>query len=169
MSAYNVVRLGSRKGLIQPTTEERAVADGVTVTESDFVKLAQGGRVTGASIGSGKLYGIVAGGSNDDLVSRNYRTPATLGDTAGTKKVLVELIEGERFELPVSATLASDAEGSYYNLTGATGAQTVDNTSKSATVGQLRCLERIPTNAAGTEFLRGIFEVSAPSSLTTPA
>lgn len=164
-----VRHLGSRKGLIQQTTEERSVASSVTVTDGDFVKLAQGGRVTGASIGTGKLYGVVLGGPNDDLVSRNYRNPNTTGDADGTKKVLVELCEGERYELPVDASLASDAEGSYYLLTGSNGAQTVSNSSKSATVGQLRCLERRATNAAGTEFKKGIFEVAAPSSLTTPS
>lgn len=168
MAAYNVVRLGNRKGLIQPTTEERAVTNAAKVTESDFVELAQGGRV-GPTDGSGKLYGIVAGGSNDDLVSRNHRTPEVTGDANGTKKVLVELVEGERYELPVNASLASDAEGSYYNLTGATGAQLVANASKSATVGQLLCLKRIPTNAAGTEFTRGIFTVAAVQSAAAPA
>lgn len=277
--------LGQRNGLIQPTTEERAVTSGVTVTDGDLVKLAQGGRVTNGSMASGKIHGMVNGGPSDDLVSRNYRQPETTGDSDGTKTVLVEGIEGCRLEIPVNGSLASDAEGSYYllvgnssvlltsngtspanndtvtiggvtytfkttltgaanevliganaaaaldnlksavndtgtegthygtgtvantvvtattntnttqlfeaidqtadgytlevsessanlsfdttTLTGGTGRQTVDNLTKSATVGQLLCLERIPTNAAGTEFKRGIFEVAAPASRTT--
>lgn len=165
--ANSVKHLGQRSGLIQPTTEERAVTNSSTVYDGDFVELASG-RVA-ATDGSGKLYGVVLGGSNDDLVSRNYRTPSTTGDSGGTKKVLVELCEGQRYELPVGASLASDAEGSYYNLTGSAGSQTVNNSSKSATVGQLLCVKRIPTNAAGTEFKRGIFEVAAKTTVADPA
>lgn len=165
--ANSVKHLGQRNGHIQPTTEERAVTNASTVYDGDFVEMASG-RVA-ATDGSGKLYGVVLGGSNDNLVSRNYRTPSTVGDAGGTKKVLVELCEGQRYELPVDASLASDAEGSYYNLTGAAGSQTVQNASKSATVGQLLCVKRVATNAAETEFTRGIFVVAAPQSATTPA
>lgn len=160
--ANGLKHLGQRSGYIQSTTEERAVTNSSTVHDGDLVELASG-RVA-ATDGSGKLYGVVKGGSNDDLVSRNYRTPSTLGDSGGTKKVLVELCEGQRYELPVNASLATDAEGSYYNITGAAGSQLVANSSKSATVGQLHCIKRIATNAAGTQFARGIFVVSARQS-----
>ena len=60
----------------------------------------------------------------------------------------------------MDASLAADAEGSYYNLSGNTGAQVVANASKSATVGQLLCIERIATNLAGTEFKKGVFVVA---------
>lgn len=278
--------LGQKTGLIQPTTEERAVANGVTVGDGDLVKLAQGGAVTNASMATGKLYGVVLGGSNDDLVSRVYRAPRTTGNSAGTKKVLVQDVKHERLEIPVDASLASDAEGSYYTLlnsaqvlltsdgtapsnndtvtiggvtytfkttlTGAAnevligasaaialdnlkeavndvgtegtnygtgtvanpyvtattntnttqlfeaisgfsgdphdvavsensthlsfnyatleggqGRQMVNNASKSATVGQLLCLKRVATNAAGTAFNKGIFEVAALHEETT--
>lgn len=106
--------MGNRNGVIQPTSEERAVTDTSTVTDGDFVEMASG-RVARTD-GSGKLYGVVLGGSNDDLVSRNYRAPNTVGDSTGTKKVLVELCEGQMYQVPVNGTLASDAEGSYYNL-----------------------------------------------------
>jgi len=52
-------------------------------------------------------------------------------------------------------------------LTGGTGRQSVDNLSKSATVGQLLCEARIATNAAGTVYAKGIFTVAAPQTLTT--
>lgn len=52
-------------------------------------------------------------------------------------------------------------------LTGGTGRQSVDNLSKSATVGQLFCESRIATNAAGTEFKKGIFVVTVPQDVTT--
>lgn len=157
--------LGNRQGVTKFTSQERPVTNSVTVTDGDFVKLASGA-VTNASIGTGKLYGVVEGGSNDDLVSRNYRAMTTTGNAGGTKTVLVQLVEDQIFELPVSAALAADAEGSYYNLTGSTGAQTVDNATKSATVGQLLCVKRV-ANAAGS-YVIGHFIVAAPQSATTP-
>ena len=111
--------LGNRQGVTQYNSEERPVTNSVTVTDGDFVKLASGA-VTNATIGTGKLYGVVQGGPNDDLVSRTYRAMTTTGDASGTKKVLVQLVEDQLFDLPVSAALASDAEGSYYSLTGGT-------------------------------------------------
>lgn len=268
----------------QFATEERSVASGVTVSDGDIVNLVSGA-VTNASLASAKPYGIVCGGPNNDLVSRNYRAPKTLGDASGVATVLVTLLEDMQLEIPVNGTLASDAEGKFYclvpksqalltstgtapanndtitiggvvytfktSLTGAaneiliganaaasltnlksaitltgtigtdygtgtvvnplvtattktsttlvleaidqtadgsgyalsetsaqlsfdqaflaggTGRQTVDNLTKSATVGQLICLKRIATNAAGTVFLKGIFAVAAPQTATT--
>lgn len=166
--ANNIKHLGQRRGTIQSTTEERSVANGSTVADGDFVELAQGGRVA-ATDGAGRLYGVVKGGENSNLVSRNYRTPSTTGDTNGTKKVLVELCEGERYELPVSASLASDAEGSYYDVGGSQGSQVVNNATKDASEGQLHCIKRLPTNAAETEFRRGIFVVAERSGDAVPA
>lgn len=159
MSAENI---GHRQGLSNFATEQRPVTNSVTVTDGDFVKLAQGGRVTNATIGSGRLHGVVRGSDTVDLVSRTFRN-TTAGNSDGTTEVLVELVEGQRYKLPVSAALATDAEGSYYNLTGSTGAQQVDNTTKSATAGQLLCLKRV-ANAAGA-YLFGIFTVAQPHSL----
>lgn len=153
--------LGNRQGVTKFTSEERAVTNSVTVTDGDFVKLASG-RVTNASIGTGKLYGVVLGGSYSDLVSRTYRAPATTGDSGGTETVLVQLVEDQLFEIPVSAALASDAEGSYYNLTGSTGAQEVDNTSKSATTGQLLCVKRVADSAGN--YTIGQFVVANPAT-----
>jgi hypothetical protein len=279
--------IGNRTGVVQPTAAEYTVANGVTVSDGDLVKRQAGGQVTTPTPGStGKLHGIVMGGPNDNLVSRNYRTPATTGDSGGTKKVLVQHAEDQRLELDVNGSLASDAEGQYYNLLssaqalltsdatapanndtvtigatvytfkttltgaanevligasaaaaltnlksainatagagstygtgtvanasvtgttltattllleaidktvtgsgiavsetsthlsfdnasllGGTGGQTVDNLSKSATVGELLCTARIATNAAGTVFRKGRFVVAALQSQTTP-
>jgi hypothetical protein len=150
--------IGSRSGTTKFTSEDRAVTNSVTVTDGDFVKLASG-RVTNATIGTGKLYGVVEGGPNSNLVSRTYRTPTSTGDSGGTVTVLVQLVEDQIFRLPVSAALASDAEGSYYNLTGSTGAQQVDNTSKSAATGQLLCLKRVADSAGA--YTLGDFTVAA--------
>lgn len=166
--ANSVRHMGQRSALIQPTTEERAVVNSSTVADGDFVELAQGGRVA-ATDGTGRIYGVVLGGENSNLVSRTYRTPSVTGDSGGTKKVLVELCEGQRYELPVSASLASDAEGSYYDIGGSQGSQVVNNSTKSATEGQLQCIKRIPTNAAETQFARGVFIVAERSSDAVPA
>lgn len=93
--------------------DERTVTNGVTVGDGDFVTLASGSVTTP---GTSSIYGKVNGGSNDNLVSRNYRTPITTGDSGLTKKVLVEYVDGEEFEIDVNGQLASDAEGKYYNL-----------------------------------------------------
>lgn len=162
MAAQNT---GHKQGLSNFATEKRIVASGVTVTDGDFVKLLAGGTVSGATIGTGKLYGVVQGSDTNNLVSRTFRNTA-VGTAGGTVEVLCEIVDGNRYLLPVSAALASDAEGQYYNLTGATGVQKVDNASKSATVGQLVCRRRI-ADATGA-FLIGSFEVAAPYDVTTP-
>lgn len=277
---------GSRRNVQEFATEERSVTSGVTVRDGDLVVLASGA-VTNTSLSTSKLYGMVTGGENDDLVSRNYRDPKTLGVANGSATVLVTLIEDMKLEIPVNGSLASDAEGDYYNLVpksqvlltsdatapanndtvtvggvtytfkttltgaanevlinttaaaaltnlkraitltgtigtdygtgtvvnpvvtattltsttlvieaidqtldgnslavseasthlsfdtavlnGGAGRQMVNNLSKSATVGQLLCLKRIATNAAGTVFGKGIFMVAAPQTATTPS
>lgn len=277
--------IGVRTAENQFATEERPVASGVTVSDGDLVGIAAGGAVTNATLSAVKLYGCVQGGPNTDLVSRNYRTPKTLGVADGSVKVLVAMAKDMQFEIPVNGSLASDAEGSYYKLvpksqvlltsnatapanndtvtiggvvytykttltgaanevligasasialdnlksainatagagttygtgtvvnpvvaattktattlvfeavdqtadgtalaatdtsanlafdqaylSGGTGRQIVDNLTKSATVGQLLCLRRIATNAAGTVFAKGVFIVAALSTETT--
>lgn len=141
--------------------EERIVTSGVTVNDGDLVSLASGQLILATS--STKIYGVVRGGENSNLVSRTYRAPTVVGD--GVKTVLTELVEGYKYKIPTSAALASDAEGKYYLITGGTGAQTVDNTTKSATVGQLLCLRRVADSTGA--FTSGIFVVASPQSGTT--
>lgn len=150
--------LGNRRGLIQPTAEERPVTNSVTVTAGDFVKLASG-RVTNASIASGKLYGVVLG-RNDDLVSRNYRTPTAQGNSGGTVTVLVEQVEGQRYVLLADEDLDAGDVGAYFLLTGTTGAQLVDASTASATTGQLICTKLRPD--LGVRYAE--YEVANPST-----
>jgi len=161
MSAQNT---GHKQGLSTFATEERPVASGVTVTDGDFVKLLAGGTVTSATIGTGKIYAVVQGSDTTNLVSRTFRNTA-VGNAGGTVTVLCELVSDNRYKLPVDAALASDAEGQYYALTGATGVQKVANATKSATVGQLICRKRVADSAGA--YTIGIFEVAAPESETT--
>lgn len=157
----SAIATSSRTQTSKFSDEERIVTSGVTVNDGDLVTLVSG--AVSLATASTKLYGVVRGGENSNLVSRTYRAPTTVGD--GTKTVLVELVEGYKYKMPVSAALASDAEGKYYLITGGTGAQTVDNTTKSATVGQLLCVKRVADSTGA--YLFGIFVVATPQSATT--
>lgn len=166
MTAQSVgSKQGDRNGF---ATEQAIVANGVTVFDGDFVKQVAAGdlTVTTASIATGELFGVNQGAGEDNLLARSYKN-SMVGD--GVKTTLVELGKGMRYKVPVNADLASDAVGSYYKLTGNAGAQLVDNATKSATVGQLICRKRIATNAAGTQFRMGIFEIAAMPEETTVA
>lgn len=142
--------LGKATGNTNFATVEKAIANGVTVTDGDFVRLVTGDRISNATIGTGALLGTVNGADTTNLQLRTPRSTAT-GDSGGTVKAIVEIASDNRYELTVNGTLAADAVGSFYNLTGATGAQVVDNATK-GTSGQLLCIE-----ANGT---KGVFTVS---------
>lgn len=158
----SVKSLGNRDQISKFAGEQRIVTNGVTVNDGDFVSLASGQLILG--VAGAKLYGLVRGGEVTNLVSRTYRTPTTVGD--GVKQVLIEYINGQRYDMPVSAALASDAEGKYYSLTGGTGAQQIDNASKSATVGQFLCVKRVADSTGA--FTRGVFVPAGTQAGTTP-
>lgn len=153
-----VLSKGSRNQTSKFAQEDRIVTSGVTLNDGDFVAVASDQWVLATA--AIQIHGVIRGGQSDNLVSKNYRAPTIVGD--GTKKASAELVEGQRFQLTASAALASDAAGKYYCLTGATGAQQVDNTTKSATVGQLLCLRRVADSTGA--FTLGIFTVSSPQS-----
>jgi hypothetical protein len=117
------------------------VANGVTVTDGDFVYLASG-RVTNASIAGVTLLGIVLGKSTD--VSDHSGTLTTVGDAAGTKKVLVHgIAPNDKYVVTsdqIGTTLAASHVGQCFDLTGATGAQLLDS-STVGTTGQLEMVE----------------------------
>lgn len=154
--------MGSRGQTSRFAGEQRIVTSGVTVNDGDFVNLVSG-QVTPATATT-RIHGVVRGGEVTNLVSRTYRAPTTVGD--GVKQVLIEFPDEMRYQLPVSAALAADAEGKYYLLTGATGAQQIDNTTKSATVGQFICLQRIADSTGA--FTQGVFAVGSPQARTLP-
>lgn len=118
------------------------VADGVTVTDGDFVYLSSG-RVTNASIAGKTLLGIVLGKSTD--VSDHSGTLTATGNTAGTVKVLVHgVAPNDKYVVTsdnVGTTLAASHVGQAFDLTGTTGAQLLDTSTASATTGQLEVVE----------------------------
>lgn len=114
-------------------TKEYPVANGVTVTDGDAVYWASG-RVTNATIAGATLLGIVSGGqSNDPSIVSNGNTAT--GNSAGTVTVLV--IVDPNVKLAISQN-AAPTLGSRYNLSGATGAQTVNVSGGAGT--QVECI-----------------------------
>lgn len=114
-------------------TKEYPVANGVTVSDGDIVYLASG-RVTNASIGSaGALLGVVSGGQSTDPSNFGTSQQAT-GDAAGTVRVLVHVEPNAKIQVAVTnGSLLASSVGTAFNLTGSTGAQSVDFATASAT------------------------------------
>lgn len=124
--------VGTMNANQEQTFREYAVANGVTVTKGDFVYFASG-RITSASIAGVRLLGVA-------------QSTAT-GNSGGTVKVLVDVTPLALYAVDndnVGTTFAASHVGTYFDLTGATGAQQVD-TSTTSTTGQLVALEFDPS------------------------
>jgi hypothetical protein len=107
------------------------VTSGVTITAGDFVYFASG-RITNASVAGARLVGMAT---------------ETATGTAGSVKCQVIVDPAMRYLVDndnVGTTFAVTHVGTYFNLVGATGAQLVDTSTTSATLGQLVCLEYNP-------------------------
>lgn len=153
--------VGSMLGASNSVTREYPVASGVTVTDGDFVRLDAAGRVSSATIGTGRLLGVVMGGPSNKLVSLTNVSIAT-GDAGGTVSVLVNIEVDCRYLIKcdnITNTLREASQGRYYNLIGATGAQLVSGVSESTTVGQLICVQFNP-GIRGTDATYGLFAVA---------
>lgn len=158
MAGYNEA-LGREDGHNNSAAREYAVANSVTVTIGDLVYLT-GGRVSNASIAGKRLIGQVVGVQTNDL-DRTYATTAA-GNAGGTVKVLVNVEPNSRFLLvsdEVGANLAATDVGKYFDLTGSTGAQSVDVSTGSATLGQVLCIAQ-GTGIRGTGATYGIFTIA---------
>lgn len=131
MAKYNTY-LGTVDGKTNAAILNLPVANGVTVTEGDFVYFSSG-RITSATIAGARIIGQV-------------QSTAT-GDTDGDVKALVIIEPNAKYLVDndnVGTTFAASHVGSYFDLIGATGAQLVDTSSTSATTGQLLALEFNP-------------------------
>jgi len=128
----NTENVGNITGRHNMVVVEFPVANGVTVNEGDFVKFASG-RVTNASITGAKLVG-------------RSQTTAT-GDSGGSVSARIECDPSTKFLIDNDETggaaVIGDV-GSYYDLTGAAGAQVIDTSTKSATTGQFVLIEVNP-------------------------
>lgn len=147
--------LGDGDGGSNFATYAFPVASGVTVTAGDFVYFASG-RITSATIGTARPIGMVI--------------ETATGNSAGTVAALVVIDNNLRFLLQqdnIGATFAVTDVGRYFNLTGATGAQLVDTSAVSATLGQVLCLEYNPQiDPVKTDTTYGVFMLV--NSATSP-
>jgi len=122
-------------------TKEYPVANGVTVTDRDFVFLSSG-RVTSASVAGNALLGMVVGQQSNNP-SNVTDTQTATGDSAGTVKVLVIAEPDAKYVVEndnVGTTFAASHVGQFADLTGTTGAQLVDTSTFSTSSAQLECI-----------------------------
>ncbi len=138
--------LGDGDGGTNFATYAFPVASGVTITAGDFVYFSSG-RITSATIGTSRPIG--------------FALETATGNSGGTVAALVVIDTDLRYLLQqdnVGTTFAATHVGQYFNLTGATGAQLVDTSSASATLGQLLCLEYNPQiDPVKTDTTYGVF------------
>ena len=139
--------LGRLDGHTNYATYEFVVASGVTITEGDFVYFDGDGEITNATIGTSRLVGMALETvTGDDSV-----------------KALVCIDDQMRYLIDNdndSATFSAANVGDYFNLIGATGAQLVDTSSTSNTLGQLVCLEYNPkVDPVGSDTSWGVFKI----------
>ena len=120
--------LGRVDGHTNYATYRFIVATGVTVNDGDFVYFDGDGEITNATIGTSRLVGMAL--------------ETVAGDDVLTCLVCIDdqmryLVDNDND----STTFAVSHVGDYFVLTGAAGAQLVDTSSTSNTLGQLLCLE----------------------------
>lgn len=125
--------LGDIQGGFNSATYSFPVKSTVTVTAGDFVYFDGSGRITSATIAQARPIGMVL--------------ETATGNAGGTVKALVAVDPDNRYLLKndnLVTTFAATHVGTYFDLIGATGAQLVDTSSTSATLGQVICLEYNP-------------------------
>jgi hypothetical protein len=145
MAKY-ITLIGNADGKSNSVTLNLPVANGVTVTQGDFVYFT-GGRVSSATItGDVRLVG--------------QAQSTVTGNSAGTNKVLVVVDPEAKYLIGASTALAATNVGQYFDLTGATGVQQVLTSSASNTTGVLICLEFNPQiDPVKTDTTYGIFKI----------
>ena len=129
--AVKAQMLGRVDGNTNFAVQEFIVTSGVTITKGDFVYFASG-EITNASVATQKLLGMA------------LETAVGVADNSVKCKVCVDptmryLVDNDND----TTTFAATHVGTYFDLTGATGAQLVD-TNTTSTTGQLLCLEYNP-------------------------
>lgn len=123
--------LGRADGNTNFATQSFVVTSGVTITKGDFVYLASG-ELENTSVAGKKLLGVA------------LETKTGVADNSVECLVCVDptmryLVDNDND----TTTFAATHVGTYFDLTGATGAQLVD-TNTTSTTGQLLCLEYNP-------------------------
>lgn len=122
------------------------VANGVTVTAGDFVYFSSG-RLTSATVAGARPIGMV--------------TETATGNSAGTVIANVCVDNKMRYLLQndnIGTTFAATHVGTYFDLIGATGAELVDTSTTSATLGTVLCLEyNPPIDPVASDTTYGVF------------
>lgn len=138
--------LGNIDGGTNWATYPFVVTSGVTVTAGDFVYFASG-KITNATVAGARMIGMAA--------------ETATGNAGGTISALVTIDDDLRFLLQndnIGTTFAATHVGTYFDLIGATGAQLVDTSTTSATLGTVVCLEYNPQiDPVKTDTTYGIF------------
>lgn len=138
--------LGRVDGNVNFAQYQFTVGNGVTVTVGDFVYLASG-VITSATIAGARPIGVV--------------TETATGNATGTVKANVCVDNKMRYLLKndnIGTTFASTHVGTYFDLIGATGAQLVDTSTTSATLGTVICLEYNPQiDPVASDLTYGVF------------
>lgn len=150
MAQYGARYVGSLNANQEQVFKTLPVANGVTVTANDFVYLTSG-RISSASPAGIRLLGVAQS--------------TVVGNSGGTNKVLVDVTPNALYAVDndnVGTTYAAAHVGTYFDITGATGAQLAD-TSTTSTTGQLLAWEFNPDSpytAGDTDDSVGIFSIS---------
>lgn len=138
--------LGDIEGGFNQATYAFPVASGVTVTAGDFVYFASG-RITSATVAGARMIGMAM--------------ETATGNAGGTVSALVAIDPELRYLLQndnIGTTFAITHVGQYFDLIGATGAQLVDTSTVSATLGTVLCLEYNPQiDPVKTDTTYGVF------------
>lgn len=122
------------------------VANGVTVTAGDFVYFSSG-RITSATVAGARPIGMV-------------QETAT-GNSSGSVSALTIIDDDVKYLLQndnIGTTFAATHVGQYFDLIGATGAELVDTSTVSTTLGTVLCLEYNPQiDPVKTDTTYGVF------------
>lgn len=140
--------LGRTDGNTNFATYSFPVANGVTVTQGDFVYLTSGTLSSATITGDSRPIGMAQ--------------ETVTGNSGLTNKALVCIDPMMRYLLQSdgSGTFDATSPGKYFDLTGATGAQKVLGSSSSATTGVVICLEYNPLiDPVASDTTYGVFKL----------
>jgi hypothetical protein len=127
------VAIGRYDGHTNYASGTFVVANGVTINEGDFVYFSgTTGTITNASVSQARILGLAEG--------------TATGNSTGTVTVLVCIDPHMRYLIKGATAFAtvsngtSTSVGQYYDIAGATGAQTITTSSAGTTTGQFLCI-----------------------------